>query len=780
MKELDYTPLKSAFIFRRVAVPLALFILLSIGALALAAWAGAVFAWAIVVMAVLAGVAVLNAFVAYKKQTYRFSEKAIYFTTGALFTDRETELRYKNITHVRVVRPFLEHKLFGTGKILIEAAGSSGTEVLMQSIPEPLDAYRQLQANMAANGFRLTYEDLLLKRQPARIAVILEIIGGIIGFVFFASLLLADAGITLAIFDVVPWMFVASAILVVVLAASIVIYAHYQDMMRRTYYIYDDVISYRNGFLTRQDAFMPVENLSDSRVTQNFMGKLLNLHDVVISCQGSGSEITFGYLQNGQDVENTIDGLINRAQPVEQPAEQPSLQEQPQQSEAGQTQQQAANQLATPKVDDTLERTFKMRTSRLLMPYVLLGPLIIFAIPNIIRGYVVAKQTDFKLNANGVGSYYSLFTTKNIEFSRDKITGVVVQRNLIDRIFGTCTVMFWSIGAETAVQFLHIPYEEGMESVFTRKAGIVEDEEFSVIRPEFRLVDMMMANLGKTVAVLAVLAASVITALLLPLFWLAVTGILLVYGVITIILRRRYKKASLRLGEHTVSLRIGWLRHRQYYALHDNVKDISTIRYPGSSKGQVWFNVAGEHAKQTVQGKKTRQANGFGVDYIAGSDSALDILDNLIDLILLRRFDTAAYERLITDIQTNGPSVVMQSRPSLKNTLVPIVFLHVITVVLIVILPVTILVHTIWLRRISYTIENYRVIRRSGVLYRRQTSIIFPRLDYIKSGQGFFNKMFKNGNLYLYTTGSSNAELTLANMPDYTAFYQELQKQYEQ
>lgn len=779
MDSIDFTPLRSAFIGKRIAKILVFFLLFSGVTTGLAAGVDPRLGWLILIWIGIGAIALINAAVSYNKQVYSFREHAIYFQTGNLVTDRQTELRYRNITHVRLVKPFLEYKLFGTGRILIEAAGSSGTEVYMQSIPAPEQAYRRLQDVMASRDyFSLSYGNLLIREHPARIAVVLEVAGSIAGLVLAGLFLLGNiAGAAAAVLGVIPpglAVAVGGGVLAVLAGY---LYTTYQDLIRRTYYIYDDVVCYHNGFLTTQDAFIPIENLSDARVTQSFLDKLLDLREVVISCQGQGSEIVFKNLRHGEEVERTIDRLINQTSNAEPAAPEQTGQAGPgEEGDGG-----AAPPPSRAPVPAAEQRTYTMSLPRVLLPQLIIVPLIFF-IPVLIvppiYSLVTALRTRFQLTANGVASYYTFLTTKNVEFARDKITGVVIRRNLIDRALNTCSVTFWSIGSGSAVVFKHIPYETGMEARMQEAAGIARDEELSRITPQFGFGDMLKANLGGAAVGTVAVIASLVVAFWLPLVATVAAGILLVYIVSAFLLHRRYRRASLRLGEHSVTFRIGWLLQRQYITLYDNVKNISVVRYPWSSKGSVRFNIAGS---QTGQSGSSQQiaSHSFGVGYLQQS-GGLDVLDDMLDTILHRRPSTEEYARLMEYSRPRDPVVYARSRPSLKNGLAGIIPLHILIVPLIVVLPVTIVVYTVWMRRISYVVEDYRVVIRSGVVYRRQTSVVFSRLDYIKSGQGFLNKVFKNGNLYLYTTGSTAAEMMLKNMPDYVYFHQVLKQQYDQ
>ena len=74
--------------------------------------------------------------------------------------------------------------------------------------------------------------------------------------------------------------------------------------------------------------------------------------------------------------------------------------------------------------------------------------------------------------------------------------------------------------------------------------------------------------------------------------------------------------------------------------------------------------------------------------------------------------------------------------------------------------------------------QSYRVVKKSGVIYKSQKSVVFSKIDHINKSQGALNKLFSNGNVVVNTTGSSLPELVLTDMSKYSEFYEELKKHY--
>lgn len=766
--KLAFKPDKKAFLIMRLVATVITFVALMtaviVGAVLIESW----LAIAAVLVIAVTIYDVADAKVAYRKQRYELTDKAAHYDTGSLFTDRNTELNFTNITHVRVKKPFIEYHLFGTGTIIIESAGSKDATIEMRSIKQPYEAFEKIRQLLAKNTFSLTYENLLSHKKPSPLAVMLGLIGGIavaVGFIIFNI----GLGVVVSFATSMP-------ISVVIGAASILsaiglgyLYVVYQDQLRRNYYVYTDVIHYSKGFLTKQEAFMPAANLANTRLTQNFIGKLLNLQDVIVSCQGQGSEINFANLNGGEDVQRAINNLINHRVDLK-----------PNEIASERIATAASEQLVgrftappTPKGEDATAQDFYMHLTRALAS---LAPLIVFPpvlAVALVAQIIVVKRTVFRLTEGGVASYYAFLTTKNVEFSRDKITGLVIRRNPLDRYFNTCTVSFWSIGSGASVDFKYIPYSQEIEALMQAKAGIVSDEELEVLRPQFSLANFGKANLWSILTGLALLVGSVLLAVMIDPWFVALTIVGVIGVVITlIVLKRRYARAYLRLGQHTTSLSIGVLFNKKFYARNDNIKDMTLTKYPLSTLGEIQFNIAGE---RLIDNNKTTIPNRFSIGYMPRVADEVSGKTAWLDQTLLQKPGRSAYAKLSSQ-SDSSPEAILVSRPSLKNSLTTQILYHVIILPLIIILPLSLALRCYWLRRVEYRLERDRVVKRWSVVYRKQHSILLERLDYTETGQGLFNKIFKNGNLYFYTTGSNQTELTLQDTADYRRFHAALKE----
>ena len=79
----------------------------------------------------------------------------------------------------------------------------------------------------------------------------------------------------------------------------------------------------------------------------------------------------------------------------------------------------------------------------------------------------------------------------------------------------------------------------------------------------------------------------------------------------------------------------------------------------------------------------------------------------------------------------------------------------------------------------TYQIQSYRILQRSGILFKKQISVIFDKIDFINFSQGFLNKMCGNGNITINTAGSSKPEITIRDIKNFRHFYETLQQKYK-
>ena len=84
-----------------------------------------------------------------------------------------------------------------------------------------------------------------------------------------------------------------------------------------------------------------------------------------------------------------------------------------------------------------------------------------------------------------------------------------------------------------------------------------------------------------------------------------------------------------------------------------------------------------------------------------------------------------------------------------------------------------------WQNRVRrYQLDPDRVVLRSGIFFKRITSILYAKIDSLQQNQGALGKAFGNGKVVLMTAGSSAPDLVVANVADYAEVYAIIRKHY--
>ncbi|MFP3938784.1 MAG: PH domain-containing protein [Thermoanaerobaculia bacterium] len=804
---LELAPKKSTFILSRLVPALVTLALLAVAAgWALGAWRPAAALLVPPAFLALSSLATLAAFVAYRKERYHLHPTRIVATRGTLLSDEHTELDVRHITHVKLRLPWLRHKLFRVGDLFVESAGIGTSAVVMRTIREPEAAAAHLEALMRRNGFSLRRDALLHEERPATVGVVLECAGIAVGAAFTVSFVGPPL---LGLREVVaetgaPGFALLALLTLVAVGAVAALVLHFLDLSRRSYRVHDDCIVYEEGFLTRNNAFIPAENLADSHTRRSFLDRLLGLYDVEVSCQGSGQEVRFRHLRRGVELAAAIDRVVEahralssrragrgadmgagreagRGRQPEGVVVGPAPEGVPAEEVRVAAGEPAPDPAAAAEPAWTAELSMHpgRAAAQPLLFCLVLPPLIPLWLVFLVGALVRAACTKYQVRSGSVRSSFRLVTSSDREFSYDKLTGVVVRESPFDRWLGTVTVRLWSIGAPQPLDLLHVRRAELDLPALLRQAGIPAEEPVHETRPRFSVAAACRANLATCAALGAVIPGGIAAALLTERWLLSVPGVLVAALAAGLLYRGAFhRRARLVFHRHHLELGEGILVRRTYRARYDHVKKTVLTQYPfsglGSDLGRVQLLVAGEERRATAgQGgrREVVRPYGFALHYVEGLETLAVVLDGILE--------EGPGAELVAALEGGEvpalPAPVRESRPDLANSLVPLLGLSVLLFPLLALLPVT--VPWLWLvvRRRRYRVEPHRVVARWGVLYRCQASILHGRIDTLRRAQGALSKLFGNGTVTLFTAGSSRPDLALRNLPDHPAVYEAIQ-----
>jgi uncharacterized membrane protein YdbT with pleckstrin-like domain len=762
---LELKPRRGSFVFPRLTTAVAISGIAGVG-LAVALIVLQLEIWpALVLCAAGCGFGLVSSLVAYHKTIYQIHKSRVICHRGGLASDQTMEFEIRNITYVKLRLPWLRYKLFGVGDVIVQTAGSS-TPLVMQAIREPEKIYGILWERMRENGFDLLQQELLHEEKPALIGILRESLGVIIGF-----LLLGQSVVPMALKAIEhqgknSMEFVPMALGAVVCALGVLIVMRYLDFRRRTYRVYNDVVVYDEGFLTRRNAFIPYENLADSNTESSVLERILGLCEVRVSCQGSGSEIKFRHIRRGDELSAAIDHLVILAR-----HKQELLTESTDTRTCSHSPQRELR-VETPALpmDQFSVGDFRMDWARTLVPLLVVLPILPLWVILMIQSLVRVAVTRYSVRVGSLRHSYRFLSVQEREFTYDKITGLVITQNLWDRLFGTLSLKFWSIGSGQPLEFRNVHRKDIDLPVLMRQVGIpeVSSQPYEAVA-SFAFSNWLRAHLGFLPVLLILVVGIVIAAIQID---ERIYNLLLVPAVGCVIAfitgRLYYSHQRLRFHKYHVEAEQGIVTRRSYYARYTNVKKRKTTCYPAGEDGDLEIFVAGEEAAEQTpaQRRRLQEAGLKSCSFTMRFLPAVQETGQLLDDILGGRIEATSQA-----IVAAPPELLMEARRSPGNAIFKLIGVSIVVFPLMALLPVTIPFTFIRIGRWRYRLERDRIVKRHGMIFKSETCILMDRVDSLQQSQGPLNKLLGNGSVSIMTAGSSKADLNLVDSAAYREMY---------
>ncbi|MFT6144164.1 MAG: membrane protein YdbS with pleckstrin-like domain [Myxococcota bacterium] len=791
MESREFKPVKTTFILPPIMGMLTFCAVLSLviavvavasGTLPLLIFAGV--PWLIIVAPT-----TYNQFVAYRKERYEVHSDRLVAHRGGMLSDGRTELDIRNITHVRLRLPWLRHKFFKVGDVRVESAGSSASEITFRSILEPEAVYEEVQELMRQNGYSLKRTEELHMESPGTVGALTvvgqRIIGGIASIFFLLFFigsgvvgLQSQSGI-LGILAAVAGLAFGSLMVISAIAGIVVTYL---DITRRTYTVHNDAVTYTEGFLTRDNAFIPYENIADAATNRTVVDQVLGLYDVKVSCQGSGSEIYFRRLSNGPALQEAIATLVasaGNAARVKKKTQKATLAEKaetegaPDSGIIGKPGAKPPQSRTLVDPDEAWTTTFNMNMMRTLVPLLSIiwtGPAFLIAA---VAMAIKVSKTTFTIGTDSMASTYAFLGAKHQEYAYDKVTGVQITRNPLDTLFKTVTVQIWSIGSPQPLVLSNIIEEELDLPALLRQCGIPSDEPVQgELKQSLGPTVWLIQNVFGLVflGVLAFVCLILAVAVKWP-FLLLIPVLLLLPIPAAIAAAVRTGRQRLTFHAEHMEAQTGIFFRQHIHVRYDNIKKVESTRIPLTEQGTFKVYVAGERLIQQ-QNQQNNAAGGLKMPYtlqglyIQGIDAKVDAMDAL----MLGLIEPAE----IDGVHEQGDDIITTSHPAFANDVVVLVIIGILFFPLLVLVPITI--WQVKMRR--YEIETDRVVVRSGILFKSSMSVLYNRIDSIQQNQGALGKAFGNGRVTILTAGSSMPDLVVANVPDYQEVYDTVREYY--
>ncbi|TXD32024.1 PH domain-containing protein [Lujinxingia vulgaris] len=760
--------------------------------------------------------AMISVFVYFERQAalektfFEIFDDRIICHYGSLFSENVLDLPFRNVTQIELTLPWLEHRIYQTGHLKVHAAGSAaGAPLISVDAPEAL--YQLLEERLRQNGFVITRQNLVQREEPHFLGTLMDagsrnnpVVG--IPFVLliaFAPMLLEDPSMLES-----ALVMGAGVGLLLTFAAGALAFQIIRiiDLNKRVYSLYDDVVDYEDGFLTRSRRLIPIENLADTNIHQPFLKNLLGMADVIISCQGSSADIHFPSMPNAKTFRKNLGHLI---QITDAPTAGPSTRHDaagviradgnhdtssfpssPGLSDGGPARESrtvvsSAQPSAAPPAGwiPTGLPSLRLKPSivssalanLVVAPIMVVigGALFLFSIADesdltalggiiavvalvaivvgslgkAIQDYLI---TEAEITDQKVGLTRGLFNKETTEFTLEKITRLSISQSPIDRWLNTATFRFSSIGAANVLKLAHIPDADRVIPRIEKGLGFGEAAPRQTLSAEPTTATLLYSQLSLLV-ICALTAIGAIVAVIFLKPALLACALILLGGFGAFAHEALYAPTCrLELFDHHLATRGGILIHtRELMALH-HAKDVRTTRYPGLDTGGV-----------TISG--------------GGGSSALSIghLPNL----------TALHERLDDLLFAHPPRQTRQAprrRTDITHEFKPVIRAAVIqntaataaAVVTIPFLPLFFAYFRLSAAHITYTLELDRVRVDQGIWFKTRATVLLNRIDQVQTSRGPLDTALKVGNVQISTVGSASPEISMGPVSDPRAIYE--------
>lgn len=683
----------------------------------------------------------------FNREEYRINfQDGFHMERGSWFTAETVDVSGKKVTDIELRLPFIRHTLFGTGDIFIETAGSGGSEIRLRDVSNPRKVFGEVQEVLQESGHELSDETAHRRARPTRRGALfgaLGQVGSLLGFLLVLAgnllFLLSGLGLLLGVTSIIVLLGVVGA-------------WTYLDRRRRTYSLFDDRVELEEGWLTRHHKIIPAEKLSDSKTQQGLFDRILGLHTVVLSSKGSGGEFRLLHLSNAMELQNSVDQIESSLSELENYEESLSNRE----SGSGSN-------------DDATGDKWSLNPSlsRAVTPWIILGVLsvvgtilsVVFpplaiavwvAMGSFAMGVfntVVYLHTTYEVTDDSVMSSFDFIISNRTHFSFEKVTGVVERRSPLDYMFGTKQLVFWSIGSDSTLRMRHLDVASSTVDDILTKHGVSYDNNVDSFTPSFDIKSFIFGLLPVHIPVLLAVGASTVFT---PLGLVATAGTVVLYALVIVYATFYYQRAHVDLFDTCLRVTRGIFYRTTHHLVLDDIKNVSSTKYPLVSAGSITFNAAGERVVQTNNGKQSLPYQ-TGVRFIA------DVRD------IHGRVDAAL---LGLDPEGVDTSQTVTGQPSLRNLFLLAGVLLPLTAVFVWTLP-----YFVWRRRCMwYGLSDHHVLARNGIFYKEKTTVRYAKIDHVNTVRGWRNKACGNSSINIETTGSSSPEIVVKDVKNAGAF----------
>lgn len=783
-------------------------------------------------------------FVQFKKESYFINEDSITLQTGGIFGNKNTTLPVHKITNVSHSTNYIENKIFKTSTIFVDSAGSSDESIVFKSIENGDNVEEEIRKLLYRNGIDVSENNLIAQTAPTQFAILIESGSRLFGMLsFFAFLIYFNIGGIYAgssgDFDlpfsqtIILLLGVGFFILTIFLPTIISLIFRFFDLKNTEYFVYENILVYKNGFFNKHKAFLPLRNLTDTELKQHFLERFLDVEDISISTKGKKDFLEFKYLKEARSFEQALDQQIKNGEKLAEHEETISVDiegKQNQEQKESQNKQDThrtnhgivgkekhLNQKDDKQEEEKEEVVYSLRPNFLraifgaISPFILFLPflLIFLWIPEagfiwlmfvfistltMITSIVKLFFTDYVLTTSSVKCKVNMLNRSEVDISLSKITAFVVGQNLIDRVFNTISVQFFSQSAGTSItfafvhkdridihslaKFLHLEADIQNDSLHKQNGEM--DQTTSSLRsnpvmtyvPRFNFlffigyITPVLTIITIVIAVIfGIIALIVQEELAFMVLSLSLLLFVLVYIITNLVSALIHcNTAGLEIFPMYTYFKKGFVMKKEFYARNQFIKHTDVITVKPSNFGVINFSIVGGVAKLT---KEEQKNNGMQTNLVTSPDFKIQYIENVLqqDKKITKHLLSFHGVAGIDDENTTNATKLKTKQEShvFKPKVSQLAFMSSLFIVPIIIMPYLIIVF----RQTEYIISAYTVMKNQGFYYKTSTTILKTNIDYAETHKNFINDIYNTGNISIYTESGGGVEMVINNIPNY-------------
>ena len=693
-----------------------------------------------------------NLYFAYKKEKYLIGENNLTKISGDFFNNSKVEIDFAKIVSFTVFKPFLRNLLFGTKSLLIQTSGTQTSIIILNDLAED-QGFLELLAQLSQSS-NMDFSDKTTEIKPSVLNAFIAAIDSSWN-ILYSSLLYFGVILFEVLFGKGQFDgFLSSPFLILLfiyLGFSIltVIYKFFESLVRinfTNYLIYPNQVQINFGVFNKFSLFLSREKITDTLVTKSFWEKIFGLKSISLSVPNNPA---IAVIQGIPNLEKINLDLTKR-------------------KDLG-------------KADSAMleeSQVFRPNKKRYFLDAFLQALILVFAViigillPELFwiilpsgavmyTLFILTSEvffTKYIFSKNFISREYDFLTTKNTKLSKENTTSIKITESILDKIFGTISITFFSFGGSESIRMLYVKKDSKVHALALEFLDYEEIE--TKIALDFSFFDWLQ-SVAKVIpqvflSFLVLVFYSFIFLIGVNIWILFAVLILIVSFVGFLILNNyfTYKRAILRSSGDFLEYFSGWIFQSRQILKKEFIKDFVLIKYPLSQNGELIAHLSSDGA-------------------INSNQSIFSIFNSLTSNQISAKFFNSSKVRIQeVDHSYMSNEVTAETKPSVINSLLKFLPLAILFFPLLIFLPIIYL--KIYFT--TFTLEEDKIIEETGIIFRTKKLLLFSDIDHIEVQQDFLNKILGNSSILIYTSANEVVEMRVLDIRNASTFMDKVNK----